>query len=264
MTTLSRHRRVVASLVASAAAAPSPSVSAFQHHDVIRYTCWRRSGRQCTSNTCTAAQSKLGEQNDDDNDIGYNDRSSIDDYVLNVHGGKYLFDDPSSIGTAASREFVQSLYSSASDTVAAEAERAEEEEAMASRYDAWPNWAKRVVTNASAGVAGSTNNILQISRSGEVATVTIQNQYRTWEPYYLRIVGTNGVIGADDASNQCPYHIISKIHGKLAPCGGVDVYSDSANIGIRYVGSSTVNDDEDWLLVAGTEDEQWYYRLVLS
>ena len=51
---------------------------------------------------------------------------SIDDYVLNVHGGKYRFDDPSSIGSAAGQDFAQSLYSSSS-TIEADIAAAEEE-----------------------------------------------------------------------------------------------------------------------------------------
>ena len=185
---------------------------------------------------------------------------SIDDYVLNVHGGKYRFDDPSSIGSAAGQDFAQSLYSSSS-TIEADIAAAEEEQLAASDYNRWPNWAKRMVTNKER-IKASIGNTVEVSGSNSPAVVTIQNQYRTWEPYYARIVrfdANTDEIDIDPAT--CPYMIIA-IHGKLAPNGGIDSYSDSASISVQRSQREWKEEGEGWFLVVGTEEEQWYHQLV--
>ena len=185
---------------------------------------------------------------------------SIDDYVLNVHGGKYRFDDPSSIGSAAGQDFAQSLYSSSS-TIEADIAAAEEEQRAAADYNRWPNWAKRMVTNKDR-IKASIENAVEVSESNSPAVVTIHNQYRTWEPYYARIVrfdANTDEIDIDPAT--CPYMIIAT-HGKLAPNGGVDGYSDSASISVQTAQREQKEEGESWFLVVGTEEEQWYYQLI--
>lgn len=182
---------------------------------------------------------------------------TVEDYVLNVHGGKYNFDDPSKVGGATGREFADALYSGAASR-AAETEIAEEEEAA--RFENWPNWARRMVETAQLPM--NCKDLL-LSESGEEVSVQIRNEYRTWEPYYFGIIK----LGSDSNyssinSDGCPYAVTSKIHGKLAPNGGVNNYSDSTDIVVRYRGCNGSLDD-DYCLVAGTEEEKWYYRLNL-
>jgi len=186
---------------------------------------------------------------------------SIDDYVLNVHGGKYRFDDPSSIGSAAGQDFAQSLYSSSS-AKEADIAAAEEEQRAAADYSTWPNWAKRMVTNKDR-IKASIGNEVEVSGSDSPAVITIQNQYRTWEPYYARIVrfeNSANEIGIDIDPATCPY-IASTIHGKLAPYGGADSYSDAIDISVQRT-QRECKRGESWFLVVGTEEEQWYYKLI--
>jgi len=256
----SRHALLLATMHASCtcrASSPS-SISAFLQCGIGTSSRRPFTRRILPGAAALSIQLAQTSQNDYDGSSSNNNERSIDDYVLNVHGGKYRFEDPSLVGSAAGRDFAESLYSSSSDAAAAaEAERVRQEEALAAQYDKWPNWAKRAVDNSQRMLACTST--LQVPESGEVATVTMQNQYRTWEPYYVRVVRADDEVGV-----QCPYQIVSKIHGKLAPYGGVDIYSDCTNVEIRYTGGSAVAEGEDWFLVACTEEEQWYYRLVVS
>jgi hypothetical protein len=186
---------------------------------------------------------------------------SIDDYVLNVHGGKYRFDDPSSIGSAAGRDFAESLYSSSSST-SEEDIVARDEQRAAADYNSWPNWAKRMVSNKDR-VVNSVGNRLELSGSNEPLVITIQNQYRTWEPYYgliVRFDENTEQIDIDVDPALCPFQI-QTIHGKLAPNGGIDSYSDSANILVQCTQRDCTGGGS-WFLIVGTEEEQWYYNLV--
>ena len=186
---------------------------------------------------------------------------SIDDYVLNVHGGKYRFDDPSTIGSAAGQDFAQSLYSSSS-TIQAEIAAAEEEQRAAADFNTWPNWAKRMATNKDRIKANIPR--VEVSMSNGPAVVTIQNQYRTWEPYYARIVRLDvnaNEIDIDIDPIACPF-TANAVHGKLAPCGGIDTYSDAANITVQRSTTECAVGESCWFLAVGTEEEQWYYQLI--
>jgi len=191
-----------------------------------------------------------------------NEAKSVDSYVLNVHGGKYRFEDPSALGTSVGKNFAESLYSSS-----IESSSEKEEEAAAAKYDAWPNWAKKMVSVSS---LPASVQVLKISTE-EVTSVKIQNFYRTWEPYYAKVVrvGDDNDTNGDNSSSP-PYEIISKVHGKLAPHGGSDnlcddnePYPDYAHVSLRCVESASFNDEhETWCLVLGTEEEKWYYQLI--
>ena len=207
------------------------------------------------------AYNNVGQGENVESGDGTASSKSIDDYVLNVHGGKYRFEDPSTIGSAAGQDFAQSLYSSSS-TKEADIAAAEEEQRAAADYSTWPNWAKRMATNKDR-IKNSNGNEVEVSGSDSPAVITIQNQYRTWEPYYARIVrfdANTDEIDIDIAPASCPY-IASAIHGKLAPQGGVDSYSDAANILVQRAQREWKR-GESWFLVVGTEEEQWYYKLI--
>jgi hypothetical protein len=193
---------------------------------------------------------------------GESDDKGVDDYVLNVHGGKYRFDDPSSVGTAIGRDFAESLYSSSSSS-------STEEEAAAAAYDVWPNWAKRMASIKS--LPGSVQD-LKVPVSGEIASVKIQNEYKTWEPYYATIIQLTEDHCFEGESAPPPFEVVGKVHGTLAPQGGAsnlcdenDPYYDFKFVSVRFVdGGNIIPIEETWCLAAGTEEEQWYYRLVLE
>eukprot|EP00521_Asterionellopsis_glacialis_P017287 CAMPEP_0195301776 /NCGR_PEP_ID=MMETSP0707-20130614/29941_1 /TAXON_ID=33640 /ORGANISM="Asterionellopsis glacialis, Strain CCMP134" /LENGTH=258 /DNA_ID=CAMNT_0040364831 /DNA_START=123 /DNA_END=899 /DNA_ORIENTATION=- len=209
--------------------------------------------------------------------------SSIHDQVLNLHGGKYNFEDSAMAMNAVGREFAQNLYSSSSTTAAEEQNQAEE---------LWPNWAKRMVNTVPSTVTATPYDstiLLQglpsitmqpqekSNKNGNKAvvwgaSVTIQNQFSTWEPYYSKIIQlttcSNKDIHDDDdetptlvvplcksntidtSPQQAPpssspsllFEIVgSSSSGTLAPQGGStnlcdanDPYSDSAQIHIRH------------------------------
>eukprot|EP00978_Attheya_sp_CCMP212_P015399 scaffold39755_cov52-Attheya_sp.AAC.10 len=193
---------------------------------------------------------------------GQDDGKTVDDYVLNVHGGKYRFDDPSAIGTAIGRDFAESLYSSSTSS-ATEAE----ELAAASKFEAWPNWAKRMsfVTSLPSSVEE-----LKVPAFGQDVSVRIKNDYRTWEPYYAKIISLTQNV-SEVKEHECPFEIVSKVHGKLAPAGGAsnlcdenDPYSDFKDIIIRSVPGTQFSQGHKWCLAVGTEETKWYYRLELE
>ena len=202
----------------------------------------------------------IGQGNNTESGDDATSSKSIDDYVLNVHGGKYRFDDPSSIGSAAGQDFAQSLYSSSS-TKEEDIAAAEEEQRAAADYNRWPNWAKRMVTNKDR-IKASIGNMVEVSGSNSPAVVTIRNQFRTWEPYYARIVRfDDNANDVDIDPATCPY-MISAIHGKLAPYGGIDTYSDLASNSVQTAQREWKEEGEGWFLAVGTEEEHWYYQLI--
>ena len=184
-----------------------------------------------------------------------NTQRSVDEYVLNIHGGKYNFDEPSTGGTAAGRYFATALYSGSSSSLAA-SEKAENEKLA--HCENWPKWAQRMVNVAQ--IPSSAEELLT-PVSGEEVTIRIQNQYRTWEPYFVKLVRLVPS-GTGDPDN-CPYEILSDLHGKLAPKGGANEYLDWANSVIRYCGEVGSTGGE-YCLVAGTEEEKWHYRLLVG
>jgi hypothetical protein len=193
---------------------------------------------------------------------GQDDGKNVDDYVLNVHGGKYRFDDPSAVGTAIGRDFAESLYSSSTSS-ATEAE----ELAAASKFEAWPNWAKRMSSVTSLPSSAEEVKVLAV---GQEVSVRIKNDYRTWEPYYAKIISLTQNV-SEVKEHQCPFEIVSKVHGKLAPAGGAsnlcdenDPYSDFKDVIVRSVPDTQFSQGHNWCLAVGTEETKWYYRLELE
>jgi len=202
---------------------------------------------------------------------------SIDEYVLNVHGGKYRFDEPSVSGTTIGRDFAQSLYSSSSYTD-------DTQEKNPDIVD-WPKWAKRMISISSKSMI-PTSPYCYVKKIAFPQTnykeenfmfAKIQNQYRTWEPFYAKIIALSSHDNFDTStiSSSVPFEVVGSCHGTLSPEGGSDnlcdsnkPYSDSATFSIKCK-VSDVNNDElvvdniQWCLVAGTEEETWYFLLDL-
>ena len=212
-----------------------------------------------------------------------NDKTSIDGYVLNLHGGKYRFDDPSMSGTSIGRDFAESLYSSYSDSDSDIPNNNNENESSEDiPYDEWPQWAKRMISistiPSSTSSTSSVQEIIFSSQDDEQhrmkRIVRIQNQYRTWEPYFAKIISMTS-----HPNNDIPkqiFQIVGKTQGMLAPNGGTDNlcdstkrYPDCAEIIVQYIGDDNTDpikemiDTNTWYLVVGTEEEKWYYVLKI-
>jgi len=199
--------------------------------------------------------------------------ASVGDYVKGVHGEKYNFGVPGG-PSAAAQEFTQALYSSSS-SVAEEEQDSDDDEPM-------PRWAQNMgatTTSAGAAVRGDEDIrgtlVLGRGREEEEATiVTITNRERTWEPFYAKLV-------VPDDNDWERIVRIEPRKGTLAPRGGsANVcdpnrpYSDSATIRVSLrkdeeeesIKLSSNDDDEQerfLLLAIGTEEEKWYYRVLI-
>mmetsp|Transcript_1722 Transcript_1722/g.2378 ORF Transcript_1722/g.2378 Transcript_1722/m.2378 type:complete len:380 (-) Transcript_1722:2072-3211(-) len=203
--------------------------------------------------------------------------SSVRDQVLNLHGGKYNFDDPALTMNAVGREFAQSLYSSSSTTTTSE-----DDTNMKQDEDEWPNWAKRMITTLPStvhvesssssdenqdfvviqGLSQITMQPLQENSMDLGAIITVQNQFSTWEPYFSKIIQLRiekndndntskvSVVPTDSTIDEeaFVFEIVGKSCGTLAPQGGStnlcdanNPYLDSTKIRIRYVGQEIAN-----------------------
>jgi hypothetical protein len=98
------------------------------------------------------------------------------------------------------------------------------------------------------------------SHAGMAATVQVQNQERSWEKYYAFIVGS------DPADAACFSSIITVEPrvGMLAPRGGVNDFSDRAQVTITVHSQPLPGNINNncWLLI-GTEEENWFYKLMI-
>ena len=226
---------------------------------------------------CVASSSKLSKckqalsmsswPGEDDSSIESGTKS-VDDYVLNVHGGKYRFDDLTMGGTATSRDFAEALYSSSSYE--------SNQKEPTPDYEDWPRWAKGMTSLSTiASIPSSSLELAVPSNGKDVASIRIKNQYHTWEPYFAKIIP---LFDSDqDVSDKSipfpPFEIVNDVHGTLAPQGGSDnlcdankPYPDSANVAVRFVSYENERQFDDmgicqWCLAVGTEEEKWYYPL---
>lgn len=213
------------------------------------------------------------------------DAKNVENYVLNVHGGKYRFDDPSSGGTSVGRDFAQSLYSSS---------YTEDQNEVDSSLplENWPKWAKRMVSISSVSlipkssycsVEELTISLDELKEKRAKLFATIHNQYWTWEPYYAKIIplmkdsisnsnNPNSVEQLEDISSYSPYEIIGPSYGTLSPKGGSDnlcdsnnPYPDSASICVQFLHKKNFFFEHiQWCLAAGTEEENWYFLLNIT
>jgi len=134
-------------------------------------------------------------------------------------------------------------------------------------------------------VPSNTNRLNGMIRT---TTVSIKNEERTWEKYYAKImprVVVRGVLTDEPSTSMSaspliqediPFRVTPKL-GYLAPRGGASnacdaskPYSDSVTLYIYHKESVSIDmvvldaDNDtvvEWWLVAGTEEEKWYYKL---
>jgi hypothetical protein len=80
------------------------------------------------------------------------------------------------------------------------------------------------------------------------AMIEIQNDERSWEKYYAIVIG--------DAASLV---VVEPRVGMLAPRGGANNFSDTAQLQVRRSGNRSQG--STWLVI-GTEAERWTYKLV--
>jgi hypothetical protein len=166
--------------------------------------------------------------------------SSVGDYVKGVHGGKYQF---SAAGlNSAGQEFAASGYGSGPIEL-------EDDNDV-------PRWAQHMGTNAE-DLQRTGSEVLTLP-----ASVSVQNQERTWEPFFVKVMLAQQNGTAVDVSEAFS---ITPARGKLAPLGGAQ---NPYNPHEPYLDSVTIQVDRTtpglWdvcYLAVGTEEEKWFYQL---
>jgi hypothetical protein len=224
--------------------------------------CLRQHHSRCFNNRV-----KLRSSNND----GYR---SISDVVGGLHGGKYQFNGPGNIQSFDDGMFSGSGSGSCSDN--------HEEEELGEL----PNWARKMHPPAEQSIPSMQFEVVNIPSNSDPmdglmhsASVTIQNQERTWEKFYAKIMIRNSDDGAFvELENGLPLAVRPR-SGSLAPRGGAsnacdasNPYSDSATIqiihnnhdrGVFILPGNLTQKDHLWLIV-GTEEEKWSYKLFLN
>jgi len=175
---------------------------------------------------------------------------SIGEVVGGLHGGKYQFE-----GSGAASDYVLSGPSSLTSSGCAEEVQEKE----------LPNWALRMKPRDDAVILEVPSNANRQNGMIRSASITITNDERTWEKFYAKIVSSDGA----DSSNT--KFVVRPSTGDLAPRGGASnacdasqPYSDSATLQVIHNESVLDNGGVEYWLIAGTEEEQWSYRLRLS
>ena len=186
---------------------------------------------------------------------------SIGEVVGGLHGGKYQF---TSGGTYGDSGFVGR----------SRVNRIQEEEEL--EEEKLPKWAKNMhlpegsdCRTVEIEVPSNSNRMDGMLRS---ATVTIQNDERTWEKFYAKIVPRCAMnsLPPNGPTPQTPFRVRPQ-SGHLAPRGGASnacnsnqPYSDSATIIVIHdenVLDCPPDGSVEWWLLAGTEEEKWYFKL---
>jgi hypothetical protein len=188
-------------------------------------------------------------------------QQSIGDVVQNLHGGKYQFDYPmaSSSLSFIGQQFAQSMYATSPDGTA------NEQYADEDKFDDndLPMWVQKL------GSTIPTNSFETIDFSNrDIGTISlqIQNEERTWERYYAKILN----LSTTEDNTYVKLHttnffeIVVGQQGMLAPRGGAGGISDIATIILRRLKPTleTTYWNSFWLAV-GTEEKNWYYQLKL-
>jgi len=208
-------------------------------------------------------------------DNGYR---SIGEVVGGLHGGKYQFGP-------GSNNIPSSNFAGSGSRCSSGDETEEDEEDM-------PNWAQRMAPPLSAAAISTTSGTSTLMDTIEAievpsnsnrsdgmvrkAMVSIKNDERTWEKYYAkimpRVVDLSSIVSSvPTEKNDIPFRVTPRL-GYLGPRGGArnacdasKPYSDSVVLSIIHQeGTATdIMDDNvvEWWLVAGTEEEKWYYKL---
>ncbi|GFH60733.1 hypothetical protein CTEN210_17209 [Chaetoceros tenuissimus] len=188
---------------------------------------------------------------------------SISDVVGNLHGGKYQFNNFSGASSSDAFSGRGSRYQNIADEDEADVDL--------------PNWAMKMKPSEAAfanpQLLSIPSNCNPMDGMVYSASVDIQNQEISWEKFHckLMVMLANGEFIEADASIKSHIQVKPK-HGSLAPRGGASnacdrtkPYSDRATIRITHGSSSSLRttNDEIWL-VLGTEEEKWYYKLILE
>jgi hypothetical protein len=159
---------------------------------------------------------------------------SIGDVVQGLHGSKYQFNDAGV--SFEGQQFAEMGYSSGEVV-----EENYEDEPI-------PTWALKLKAltpheNASElSIIGSAEGAAALPVP---VVVDIKNDERSWEKFHAFIVGDAGSL------------VVEPRVGMLAPRGGANNYSDTAQLRVTGAGNS----GNVWLVV-GTEAEKWTYKLI--
>lgn len=188
---------------------------------------------------------------------------SIGEVVGGLHGGKYQFSQGGSYGDSG--------FVGRSSTSRIQEEEDFDEEQM-------PKWAKNM--DLPEGIESwTTVQIIEVPSNSNrmdgmlrTSTVTITNDERTWEQFYVKIIpryGMNSLL-PDGQTPTIPFRVRPR-SGHLAPRGGASnacdsnqPYLDSATIIVFHdenVAGGPLDGSVEWWLVAGTEEEKWYFKL---
>ncbi len=205
---------------------------------------------------------------------------SIGEVVGGLHGGKYLFDNGVS-GFGGDGFFTAQSSFSGEGSCGSNGEMGGEED------EEMPNWAKKMQppsgvssTGAGSGSGSGSDAFRTISVPSNSnpmdgmtysANVRIKNDERTWEKFHTKIMcGENGRFFSYEESSKKPFYVMPR-SGHLAPRGGAsnacdesNPYSDSVTLKIIHSANEIVAEGQEWWLVAGTEEEKWYFRLVMG
>jgi len=182
--------------------------------------------------------------------------ASVGDYVKGVHGGKYQFDGPGAPSLAA-REFTEQLYSSSEYDNALDATQEDEP---------WPRWADSMGESMTQSQIDAIAETLLLEPGGQPVSIQVKNQERTWEPFYVKFIGVTA--GALPPTIRCV-----PLKGTLAPRGGsVNLcdpskpYSDQATVTVSLVQEAETMRlaGTSWYMIIGTEEEKWYYKVVIQ
>lgn len=210
----------------------------------------------CSSNQWPVPVLRLSSYEENENTAP--EYRSIADVVGGLHGGKYQFGGDIGAGIP------DSAFSGQGSTDCSTSDNS-------INYEELPNWAKKLAPSesqiTSPLILSVPSNANPMDGMVYFASVDIQNQERTWEKFYAKLMvcdDSNGgfvdLAGTDIA--------VSPSFGSLAPRGGASnacdasqPYSDKATI--RVTQSSSANANNDTWLVIGTEEEQWTYKLEL-
>lgn len=195
----------------------------------------------------------------ENDEIDTQEYRSIADVVGGLHGGKYQFGG----GTGGIPDTAFSGHGGTDSST--ETNELDEE---------LPTWVKRLAPTVSQTLSPIVLSVPSNSNpmDGMVyfASIEIQNQERTWEKFYAKIMTkqADGFVELDSASPVVGLSVAPR-SGSLAPRGGASnacdasqPYSDSATIRVTQAATGG-NTGEDLWLVVGTEEEKWAYKLKL-
>lgn len=190
-----------------------------------------------------------------------NESRSVGDVVQGLHGSKYQFADSGSTSLEG-QQFAKSLYTSGNY----QGDKSSIDSTL--ENEPLPKWAiqwqEQFIPPASAPdlqvvmYAKDDNSATPLPS----ATISIQNDERTWEKFYTFVLLLSGREQKIDASYLIQ---VTPRMGMLAPRGTASNNKDFSDTVELYIqGKVAVDLDASeslWLLV-GTEAEQWVYQLT--